>query len=217
MKTQSLLANIKEDFVSLPLYILSRPFKGFYEMKHLQRGKTYFAWVMMALICVAALAQETFTGFVVSRVYEQDSIISVPYVLLMTLAPILLFIAGNWSITAITDGKGRAKEIFQVYAYASYPKIILTFIGIVVSNYVTKEESAFALFFFYSGTALFLLYLFVGLVVIHEYTFMRSLAMVVETILAMFLIIFVLALFVSLLNELFTFIFDIAYEIRMKM
>jgi len=215
-KIKRFLSGFKEDFAVLPLFILSRPFKGFYEMKHLRRGKTYFAWSIVVLLCIAALAQETYTGFVISRVYEPDSIINVPYTLIMTLAPILLFIVGNWSITSITDGNGRVKDIFQVFAYASYPRIILTIIGIVVSNYVTKDESAFAQFFFYFGTAMFLFYLFIGLVVVHEYTFAKSMLMAVETIIAMLLIVFILALFVSLVNELVDFIFKIVYELRMK-
>jgi hypothetical protein len=210
-------SRVKENFISMPLYILSRPFKGFYEMKYLKRGRTHFAFVMTALLCLSALAQETYTGFVVSKFYEPDHIISVPYIVIMTLAPVLLFVAGNWSMTAISDGKGTVKDIFQVYGYALYPKLILTFAGIVVSNLVTKEESAFAVFFFVFGTVLFFFYLFIGLVVVHEYTFFRSLLMVIQTILAMLVIVFVLALFASLVNEMMEFIFDIVYELRMKM
>jgi hypothetical protein len=160
--------------------------------------------------------QRTYTGFSVSRYYEPDHIISVPYIMLMTLAPVLLFVAGNWSITSISDGKGTAKEIIQVYAYALYPRIILTFAGILISNFVTKEESAFATFFFIFGSVMFYFYLFIGLVVIHEYSFAKSIVMVLQTILAMLIIVFVMALFSSLVNELIQFIITIVYELRMR-
>jgi hypothetical protein len=210
------MEKVAENYLRLPLYILSRPFKGFYDMKHLKLGRTHFVAVMLVLLCVSAIMQESYTGFAVSRYYEPDNIISVPYVMIMTLAPVLLFVAGNWSITSISDGKGTAKEIFQVYAYALYPRIILTFIGILVSNFVTKEESAFAVFFFVFASVVFYFYLFIGLVVIHEYTFFRSLLMVLQTIFAMLVIVFVMALFASLVNELLEFIFTIVYELRMR-
>jgi hypothetical protein len=209
-------SKLKDAYLRLPLYILSRPFKGFYDMKHLKRGRMHFTFVMLALLCLSAIMQETYTGFSVSRYYEPDHIISVPYVMLMTLAPVLLFVAGNWSITSISDGKGTAKEIIQVYAYALYPRIILTFAGILISNFVTKEESAFATFFFVFGLVMFYFYLFIGLVVIHEYSFSKSVVMVLQTILAMLIIVFVMALFSSLVNELIQFIITIIYELRMR-
>ncbi|MDR1663536.1 MAG: hypothetical protein LBR83_01245 [Clostridiales bacterium] len=207
---------IAENFLRTPLYILSRPFKGFYDMKYLRRGRTHFAVAMLALLCLSAIMEETYTGFAVSWEYEPDHIISVPYVMLMTLLPVLLFIAGNWSVTSISEGKGTARDILHVYAYALYPKLILTFIGILVSNFVTKEEGAFAVFFFVFGTVVFYFYLFIGLVVIHEYSFFRSLLMVLQTIFAMLVIIFVLALFASLVNELRMFVVTIIYELRMR-
>jgi len=208
--------NFKEDFINFPLYIISRPFKGFGDLKYEDRGSPYFAFAMMVLLCLFNICDSTYKGFIITGYYSENMVVNTPYVLIMTIAPVILFVLGNWSVTTITNGSGSLKQIFMVYAYASFPKLILDVIGLVLSNVVTAEEAAFSTFFYAFGTVAFMLYLFIGLVMIHEYTFTKSLLMVILTILAMCIIVFVLSLFITLTNEVFVFFSTVFKEIAMR-
>lgn len=208
------LKYIKEIMLDFPLYIISHPFKGFDEVKSLKRGNIYYSISILIIFGLVAVFRQLNTGFVVSNFFTDTPHINIFEVLLFTYSPILLFCIGNWSITSITDGKGTMKEIFLIYTYALYPLIFMMFIGTVASNFITLNEIAFVNFFFAFGQILFFFYLFVGLVMIHEYSFTRALSMVVLTILAMMIIIFVLSLATSLVSELISFFFTVSYELE---
>ncbi len=210
--------DLKEDFITWPFYIISHPFKGFGELKYENRGKSYFAVVMLFLTCLFSICNELYKGFVISGgYYAEDKIINTPYIIFMALAPIALFVAGNWSITSITNGNGKIKDIFLVYAYASYPRLWLNVIGLIVSNIVTGSEAAFAMFFYNFGSVAFAFYLFIGLIVIHEYSLTQAVRMIVLTVAAMCIIVFVLALFLSLANEVFVFFRTIYRELTLRL
>lgn len=208
--------NFKEDFITFPFYVISRPFKAFGDLKYENRGNPFFAVVMILLLCIFSILDSTYKGFIMTGYYTENVVINTPYLLLMTIAPVVLFIIGNWSVTTITNGSGSLKEIFMVYAYACYPKLILDVIGLILSNVVTVEEAAFSTFFYAFGTVAFMFYLFIGLVMIHEYTFTKSLLMVLMTILAMCIIVFVLSLFITLTNEVYVFFNTVFKEIAMR-
>ena len=208
--------NFKEDFITFPFYIISRPFKGFGDLKYENRGSLFFALVMILLLCIFTICDWTYKGFIITGYYNENAIVNTPYLLTMTIAQVVLFVFGNWSVTTITNGSGSLKEIFMVYAYASYPKLILDVIGLILSNLVTAEEAAFSIFFYAFGTVAFLFYLFVGLVMIHEYTFTKSLLMVLMTVMSMCIIVFVLSLFITLSNEVIVFLNTVFKEISMR-
>ena len=196
-----LAGSIKEIMLTFPLYVLTRPFKGFDEMKTLNRGDMRFGVVILLLGGLVAILDEAYRGFVLTTVWQETPFVNVPAVLLFTYSPIVLFCIANWSITSITDGKGSLREIFLTYCYAMYPMLFFTLIGIVLSNVVTLNEAAMAGFFFRFGTFIQFFYLFIGLIVIHEYGFFRSILMVILTILAMLIITFVFALMFSLFGN----------------
>jgi len=205
---------IKEALLDFPLYIITHPFKGFDEMKYLKRGDMRYGIFILVVAGLVAILRRAYTGFIVTGFWQATPFVPVIRVLIFTFSPILLFCIANWSITTITDGKGNLKEIFLAYAYSMYPMVICTVIGIVLSNFVTGNEVAFARFFFVAGMVLQYAYLFVGLIMVHEYTFLRAILMVILTIVSMLIITFVFALFFSLLSNVFDFISTISWELN---
>jgi len=207
------LKNIKETFLGFPLFILTSPFKGFDEMKYLKRGDLRYAVAILIVAGLVALIRAAYTGFIVTGFWTASPFISVPSILVFTYAPILLVCIANWSITTITDGKGTLREIFLAYTYAMFPMVVCTIIGIILSNVVTGNEVAFARFFFNFGILLQYAYFFIGLIMIHEYTFLRAVFMVLMTLVAMLVITFVFALFFSLASNVIWFFDTIYWEL----
>jgi len=205
---------IKEVLLDFPLYIITRPFKGFDEMKFLKRGDLRYAVFIMIMAGFVAIMRAAYTGFMVTGFWQENTYIFVPGILLFTYSPIILFCVANWSITTITNGKGNFKEIFLTYAYSMFPMVFCTIIGIILSNVVTGNEAAFAVFFFVFGVILQYAYLFVGLIVIHEYTLLQAILMVLLTVLAMLIITFVAALFFSLASNVVSFFSTIYWELN---
>jgi len=71
----------------------------------------------------------------------------------------------------------------------------------------------FILFAF--GTFLQYFFLFIGLVVVHEYTFLKAVLMVFLTVLAMLVITFVLALMFSLFSNVIMIFWTVVMEINL--
>ncbi|MCL2014721.1 MAG: hypothetical protein FWG68_00560 [Defluviitaleaceae bacterium] len=217
INTAELWAVFKETFITFPLFVLSHPFKAFDELKTLKRGSTKFVIAAVFLQVLVSIFQATSLSFMATGFYNPNPFVMPFWLALFIVAPMLLICAANWSITSITEGKGTFKEIIQVYAYARYPGIFLILIGVLLSNIVTLNELAFVGFFFTFGTVIFYGYLFVGWLIIHEYTFARAVVMVIMTVIAMMIIVFILALTVSLVGELFGFGFTLVDEIIRQM
>jgi len=203
---------LKETMLDFPLFILASPFKGFDEMKTYNRGSMLYAIIILVIYGMVNIWWVGGMGFVATGFHSDVSLVNVPWTLMFTFAPIVLISVANWSITSITEGKGKLKEIFQVYCYALFPAIVCYMIGITLSNFVTTNEINFVWFFLGFGQIVMYFYLFLGLLVIHEFTFLKAILMVLLTVLAMLIIVFVIVLFVSLLSDLISFIITVFNE-----
>ena len=207
------MANVRETFLTFPLYLISHPFKGFDEMKFSGKGSMLYALVAFAALGLVSLISGAFTGFVVIGFWSPTPSFSAHIVLLYTYSPIALFCIANWSVTTITNGKGSLREIFLVYSYAIYPQIFLNVLGVLLSNVVTLGEVGFANGMFAAGVFFVNMYMFIGLIVIHEYTLLKAILTAVLTVLSMAVITFVFALFFSLFNNVTSFFFTIIDEL----
>ncbi|ERJ11738.1 YIP1 family protein [Haloplasma contractile] len=204
----------KEDLWTFPLYILMHPIDGFDEFKRYKRGKLYVAITFLVLMALLSILKYQYTGFIVNENNPQDlnSIKEIAYIL----APLLIFVIGNWSVTTLLDGKGKLKEIFMMTCYALFPMIVIGYINIIISNIVSIPEADF--YYLFNGFGIFLTayMLFIGLIVIHEYTLMKSLLTILFTIVAMGVLIFIGLLFFDLIQQIFGFLYAIIKEISLR-
>ena len=206
-------ATIKETLWTFPLYILTHPFKGFDDMKFMRKGSFVYAAFVLILLGFARVFSVANMGFVVTGFWTETLYVSVLFTFIFQWAPILLFCIANWSITTITGGKGSFREIFLAYTYCLYPMIFCVLVATFLSNIVTAGEIGFATGLLRAGMFLQYAYLFVGLIVIHEYGLLKAILMVILTVLAMLIITFVLALMFMLFNNVFVFFFTFFQEL----
>ena len=137
--------------------------------------------------------------------------------MLVTAFPVALFVTGNWSVTSLMNGKGKYLEIFMVTMYALYPYCVLRVIALILSNFLLLDEMAIVSAIKGIGVALLAFYLFIGLVVIHEYSFTQGVAVVFLTLFAILVIVFVLMLAFSLTADVWDFLCTVWREARLKM
>lgn len=214
MTLKSIMSNLKEDYITFPLYIISHPFKGFDEMKYENRGKLSTCFVFLVLLCLLNIMKYVYTGFIVN--YNNPYYINSIFIVATTVLPIILFVTANWTITTLINGLGKYKEIFLVNMYSLYLTLIFDSIFIVLSNVLTLEEMPIAYFFTSLSTFTYCLYLFIGLIVIHEFTFSKAIGSIILTFISMAIILFVTLLLFSLVGEVAQFIITIIKELSLK-
>lgn len=214
MNIKKILGDIKQDYFTFPLYIFSHPFKGFDELKFEKKGKLSVALVLIVVFCIVNIIKTSYTGFAIN--YQNPYYMNSMFIVGTTLLPIILFVTGNWSVTTLMGGIGTYKEIFMTNVYALYLSIYLNLIFVVLSNVLTLDEMPLAMFFTALSTVIYCLYQFVGLIVIHEFSFSKAIGAVVLTFVAMAIILFVAILLMTLLGEVIQFVIVVYKEIALK-
>jgi hypothetical protein len=199
------------DYFRFPLFILSHPFKGFDEIKFEKKGKVSVGIVFLIILCMLNILTFNYTGFIINN--NDPYKFNILTRILGTLTEALLFVVANWSVTTLINGSGKLKEIFMVNMYASYARLYLNVVFIILSNVLTLEEMSMAYFFTSLAMVIYCFYTFIGLIVIHEFTFTKGIASIFLTFIAMAIILFIVLLLATMANEVINFFITVYKEI----
>ena len=203
-----------DDVFRFPGYIISHPVQGWQEFKQEKRGKMSVAITIIMLYVVMRMLEYKYTGPVlnINNPYKFNSITILVYGIM---PPILLAVA-NWSVTTLMDGKGKMKEIFMMICYSFFPVMLIGFFNIILSNYVTKDESQFILILNIVAWSLTGYMALTGLIGIHEYGLGKMLWSVFTTIVATAIIVFIALLLFNLAEQIYAFFYSLYEEIATR-
>jgi len=209
------LAYAYDHFFKFPLYMLTHPIDGYYEMKHESKGLMRVAVFYLVLHSLLGILEFAYTGFIFNNINPNN--FRMFRSILVASVPFLIFAVANWSITSLMDGKGKFREILMVVGYAFFPSVIIRIVGLFLSNYFTLEEA-----FFYNGGITFGFILtfsmiFMGIRSIHEYSVIRAVSTIVLTFVSMSVIIFLGLLTVSLAQQMLVFLETIFKEFTLRL
>ena len=107
--------------------------------------------------------------------------------------------------------------VFKVISYSLYPVVILNLVGTLLSNIVTEDEAALVSGIFVVAYVFFVFYAFIGLIMVHQYTFTKNVGAILLSFVAMLIIVFITLLLVTLLSGFITDIVTIFNEFKMLM
>lgn len=195
-------------------HVILHPFDGFYSARF-NRKKNYFVIAIIYILCgFTEVLRINYSGFVI-RTWNVNNYNNA-FVFLAAVFPYFLFAVSNWSVTTLFNGNGRLSDIIMVLAYAMCPKIIVTLLGILISNFIIAQEVAILNAFLLIGTLIFVFIAFAGLCVIHEYSAAKTVGMAVATVFAALIIVFLMLFYVSVMEKIITFILTAAKELLNK-
>lgn len=207
----------RKDFVEevfrFPMYVITNPFKAFSDIKYEGRGSVKACVFFLVMLCITEIAKAAGAGWVVN--YSNMRTLNVWGSIAGVALQSLVVAAANWSVSVLTDGNGKFKEIFMVAMYAQYPYIWLSWAYILLSNVLTLDEMAFATFCLTLGIVCIAFYGFIGLISIHGYGFGKGIASVILTAIALVLIIFIVLLIATMFGEVVTFLTTVVKEIML--
>ena len=198
-------------FYTLPLRILVRPVDSFYAMKFEEKGTVRLALFNFFLVMLSFAFSNQFTSILVDERHPL-MVNSVTDALFM-LATLLLFCTANWSVTALTDGEGKFKDIVMAVCYAMTPLVLTIIPATIISNFLSMDETGLYYLLLSAGVAYFVLLTFVGLLTIHNFGAVKMLVTLLLTVVAILVIVFLLALAFTLWQQLFGFAYSLYTEI----
>lgn len=195
-------------------HVIFHPFDGYWDLKHEKRGSVRAALtiLLLAVICFA------YNGVGQAYLFNPEGGYGNIFGQLTgILVPLFLFITANWCFTTLFEGEGSFKDLFIESCYSMTPIILIIPISTLLTHVLTLNEAGFVTLL--NGVCyvwLFLL-LFFGTMVTHDYSMGKNILTLIATIIGMAVIMFVLALFSSLLMKMSSFVSSIITEITFRM
>jgi hypothetical protein len=199
-----------ESKYTFPLYTLFHPADGFQQLKPRKIG----SWRVVGILLVALFTVFTLQFFVTGYIHNLNRAIdySLPIMVLKTIGIAFLFIISNWAVCTLFNGNGNLKEIACVTAYSLLPLIAAMAINVVASNFLSGSEGALMNIVLVVGILWTFLLLMCGLSAIHEYNMTQTLFSAIATVIGMAVIVFLLIMFFSLMQQTISFVQSIVIE-----
>ena len=201
-------------FYALPLRIMVRPFSGFYEMKYENKGTVRLALFNFLLVCISYSFSNQYASVLVNDRHPHALNSFMDFQMLT--AALILFCVSNWSVTTLTDGEGRFKDVLMAVCYAMTPLILTMVPAAILSNFLSAEETGLYFLLMGTGMVYFIILVFAGLVTVHNYGAAKAVITVFLTFIAMLIIVFLLALMLTLWHQLVGFVMSVYTELTFR-
>ena len=214
-KVKAKLGKFYYETFKYPAYIMTHPVKGYNEFKNEKKGKMWVAVFILLMFVLEEIVAFKFSGPALA-INDQTKFSSIK-ILVFSVLPVILIAVSNWTVTTLMNGKGKMKEIFMMICYSLQPFIILNFVKVLLSNFVTADEAQFLTLINIVAIALLCYMVFMGMVVIHEYGIAKTLLSIILTALALCIILFIALLIFDLSQQVYGFAYTIYKEIATRM
>ena len=197
------------------LYVIFHPFKGFWDLKHEKKGNAFSAWLIVSMLIVLLILRRQFTGFILN--FNKQNEMNVFVEILSVLAPLGLWCLSNWCITTLVDGEGSFKDIFITTAYALTPVVLINIPLLLFSNIIILEETVFYTVLDVLSILWAVLLILIGIMTVHQFTMSKTLVTIVVAVLGMVIILFLILLFVSIVQQIVSFVDLLWTELSMRL
>ncbi len=204
---------VKNREIRLMFTTLVHPVNTFEEIKEKNSGSVLICLVLLVLYYVVSVLQELAGGFQFT-IYDPANFNSL-WVLARSVGFVLLWVAGNWMVCTLLQGKGRFREILIVTCYSLMPVIIEQVLRLILTNVLLIGEGDILGIMDTIAVLYMLILLTVGLIRIHDYSMSRFLATSLLTLIGMAAIVFLMIMIGLLLQQLAGFVVTVGMELMM--
>ena len=214
LKKKNEVILVKNEKVKNMFSSIFHPFESFRLVKEKNMGSVVAATVLLALFYIVTAVSDVASGYAFNR-FDASSYNSF-FVLLRTVALVLLFVISNWLVCVLMGGIGKLKEIYIVTCYSLIPTIVATAVGIALSHMLSPDEFVFVTIFQTICTAYTFIILAVGIMKIHDFEFPKFLGTTAVTVIAMLIIVFLIFLVFMLAQQVYGWIGTVFTEIKYR-
>jgi hypothetical protein len=196
------------------LYLTVHPYKGFWEIKHEKQGSLKTA----VILALSYLIVSVLSGFYSGYLFNADGGVNFNIYKSIATSVLLFFLwcIANWCLTSLYDGEGSFQDIFKATAYALTPMILINLILIPLSKVFSLQEASFYSMLLYMGILWSAFLLFSGTLVTHQYTFGKTILIIVCILLGMCMIVYIMLLFFNLIQQISGFVVTLWAEFNLR-
>jgi len=196
-------------------YIITHPFNGFHDMKMEKMGDALSASVILIAVLLLNVLGFLTKGYLVGEGGASNENLLIKSILSL-IVPLFLWCVANWSVTTLMSGSGTFKDVYMYSCYALTPMLIITPIQIILSNCLSLDELGI-----YNIVGI-LMYIWVGFLifagtsVIHQYSAGKTVISIIIVVVAIGIILFLVLLFASIIEQITTFLSLLIDEIQLR-
>ena len=190
------------------------PFEGFEDMRWKKSGSLKIAMLIVLLLFLGEIAYGRLYGFQFYISYDKTFNI-IPYIV-RSFVFFGAWTVGNWSVYTLLDGEGTLRNICIYSAYALIPYIVQLYVNVMLSHILVRDESVFMQVIELIGTCWTVILLFSAVKSVHQYSLKKTVFAVILTIVAMLIMLFLLVLFMSLIQQVYIFISTVYTELSYR-
>lgn len=191
-------------------HLLLHPVDGFWDMKHEKKGRLSASLLLLALAFFAVVFHQLGVGFLYDESYGEKA--SLVVMLEQVFVPFLLFCIANFSITTLMDGEGTFRDIVMAAGYSLTPIPLLLIPTTVLTHVLSLEGATYIRVFTALALVWTLLLLFCGMMSVHRFEPGKTIGILLLTVAAMAIIVFICVLFFSLISEIVGFVYTLFKE-----
>lgn len=195
-------------------YIMTHPGKGYEELKYNHGGRMSVAIPLVLAWFVILVIKYVAEGFIFNT--NKEGQINVGIIFLETIFLFLVWVLSNWCLCTLFNGEGRMKQIFIYSAYALAPYLICQVVAIVLSNVLTADEGVFMEWLVIIGILWSAALLLCGMMTLHNYSGGQTVLSVLITVVGMVVIVFLMVLAVTLIQQIISFGVTIYRELNFR-
>ena len=195
-------------------HAVTHPVEGFEDMRWKKAGSLKIAMLIVVLLFFGEIAYGRLYGFQFYISYDKTFNI-IPYIV----RSFVLFGAwavGNWSVCTLLDGEGTLRNISIYSAYALIPYVAQLYLNVILSHFLIRDEYVFMQVIKFIGVGWTVVLLFSAVKSVHQYSFKKTVLAIGFTLSAMFIMLFLLVLFMSLIQQIYIFISTIYTELSYR-
>ena len=196
-------------------YTMFHPVNGFDQIKWEKKGSVAACCLILLVFFLSNVFDQVLSGFIFNT-FNPDRL-SVPSIFLITIGGFAIVYVSNWAAGSLMFSEGENRDIFITLCYALVPYTIFDLIYILLTNFANLEVAAFltallVIGFLWSGFILV-----VGMYYVHQFTFGELLLNLLLTAIGIAIILFLLLLGYSLIQQIITFVVTIYNEIVFRL
>lgn len=196
-------------------HAVMHPIEGFEDMRWKKSGSLKIALLIVALLFLGYIASDRLYGFQFYISYDKTFSV-IPYIF-RSFIVFAAWVVGNWAVCTLLDGEGTIKNICIYSAYALIPYIVQLYVNVFLSHFLIRDEYVFLQIIQLIGTCWTALLLFSAIRSVHNYSIKKTFFALILTVTAMLIMLFLLVLFMSLVQQIYIFISSVITELSYRL
>lgn len=204
--------NWHKSLLIYPFRLFLHPLDTFNDLKYENKASLWIANTLALLFCIVRTISSSSVAYLFKAKEESSSFT----VFAVSLIMIVVWTVCNWATCTLFDGEGTMKDVWIATTYSLFPYIIFSSFNTILSYMLTNSEITFYTFFSILGTVWTLLLIFLGVLVMHQYTVSKNILSVLGSILIIACLIFLALLFLSIFQQIYDFITNVFSELIIR-